>query len=189
MDLNGKRHAWVYGLLIACALTMAGCATVQKVLPTAAWHQARVRNEGYSLLYQLLNQESDVGKILIIKHADPPVANIIKEIASTCDQAKKELEGFHKKDRRLSFEMANLPEMEQKTRAAIQSTVTKQLLTSSGKTFERRLLFTQAEAMNYAAHLAQVLHDQEGDPLRKKFLDALAQRCITFHDQVVDLIK
>ena len=189
MDLNGKRHAWVYGLLIACALTMAGCATVQKVLPTAAWHQARVRNEGYSLLYQLLNQESDVGKILIIKHADPPVANIIKEIASTCDQAKKELEGFHKKDRRLSFEMANLPEMEQKTRAAIQSTVTKQLLTSSGKTFERRLLFTQAEAMNYAAHLAQVLHDQEGDPLRKKFLDALAQRCITFHDQAVDLIK
>jgi hypothetical protein len=189
MDLNGRRRVWACGTLLAGALALAGCATVQKVLPTRAWHQARVRNEGYSLLYQLMSQESDVSKILILKHADPPVADIIKEIASACDQARKELEGFHEKDRHLSFEMANLPEMEQKTRAAIQSTVTKQLLTSSGKRFERRLLFTQAESMNYAAHLAAVLHDQENDPLRKKFLDALAQRCTTFHDQVADLLK
>jgi len=184
-----KRQPWVCGTLVACALMVAGCATVEKVLPTRAWHQARVRNEGYSLLYQLMSQESDVAKILIIKHADQPVTDIIKQIANTCDQARKELEGFHKKDRHLSFEMANLPEFEQKTRAAIQSTVTKQLLASSGKTFERRLLFTQAESMNYAAHLATVLHDQESDPLRKGFLDALAGRCLTFHDQVVDLLK
>jgi hypothetical protein len=189
MDLNGKRLAWVYGTLLACALMIPGCATVQKVLPTTAWHQARVRNEGYSLLYKLMSQESDVAKILIIKHADPPVADIIKEIANACDQAQKELDLFHEKDRHLSFQMANLPEMEQKTRAAIQSTVTKQLLTSGGKTFEHRLLFTQAESMNYAAHLAQVLHDQEGDPLRKKFLDALAQRCTILHDRVIDLLK
>jgi hypothetical protein len=184
-----KRQLWVCGTLLASALTVPGCATVQKVLPTAAWHQARVRNEGYSLLYHLMSQESDVGKILIIKHADPPVADIIKEIASACDQARKDLELFHEKDRHLSFEMANLPEMEQKTRAAIQSTVTKQLLTSSGKTFERRLLFTQAESMNYAAHLAAVLHDQENDSPRKEFLDALAQRCTTLHDRVVNLLK
>jgi hypothetical protein len=188
-EASMKRRTWVCGTLIVCALAMTSCATVQKVLPTAAWHKARVRNEGYSLLYQLMSQESDVGKILIIKHADPPVAGIIKEIASACDQARKDLELFHEKDRHLSFEMANLPEMEQKTRAAIQSTVTKQLLLSGGKTFEHRLLLTQTEAMNYAAHLAQVLHDQESDPLRKKFLDALAQRCTTFHDQVVDLLK
>lgn len=187
--MNEIRRAGVCGTLLACGLTVAGCATVQKVLPTAAWHQARVRNEGYSLLYQLLSQESDVGKIFIIKHANPPVAGIIKEIASACDQARKGLDLFHEKDRRLSFEMANLPEMEQKTREAIQSTVTKELLTSSGKTFEHRLLFTQAEAMNYAAHLSAVLHDQESDPLRKKFLDALAQQCTTFHDKVVELLK
>jgi hypothetical protein len=176
-------------MLTACALAMAGCATVQKVLPTRAWRQARARNEGYSLLYQLLGQESDVGKILIIKHADPPVADIIKEIASTCDEARKELDVFHEKDRHLSFEMANLPEFEQKTRAAIQSTVTKQLLFSSGKTFEKRLLLTQVESMNYAAHLAKVLQDQEANPPRKEFLATLAQRCTTFHDRVIDLLK
>lgn len=189
MDLNEKRRAWVCGTLLACALTVAGCATVQKVLPSAAWHKARVRNEGYSLLYHLMSQESDVGKILIIKHADPPIADIIKEIASTCDQARKELDLFHEKDRHLSFEMANLPEFEQKTRAAIQSTVTKQLLFSSGKTFENRLLLTQVESMNYAAHLAQVLHDQEDNPLRQEFLATLAQRCTALHDRVIDLLK
>jgi len=105
------------------------------------------------LLYKLLSQESDAAKILIIKHADPPVADIIKEIANTCGRAKKELDLFHEKDRHLNLEMTHLPEIEQKTRAAIESTVTKQLLFSSGKTFEVRFLLTQAEAMNYAAHL------------------------------------
>ncbi len=128
-----KRRAWVCGTLIVCALAVTGCSPVQKILPTAAWRQARVCNEGYSLLYQLLSQESDVAKLLIIKHADPPIADIIKEIASTCDQARKELELFHEKDRHLSLEMTNLPQIEQQTRAGIESTMIKQLLFSSGK--------------------------------------------------------
>ena len=182
-----KQPAWVGGLLIACMLT--GCSTIQKVLPTVAWEKIRVRNEGYSLLYQLLNQESDAAKILIIKHADRPIADIIKEIASTSGQAKKELELFQKNDRHLNLKVPHLPESELKTRAAIETTVTKQLLFSSGKTFEVRFLFTQAEAMNYVAHLAQVLHDQEADQLRQKFLATLAERCTLLHDRVMELLK
>jgi hypothetical protein len=184
-----KRRALVCGTLIVCALAMTGCSTIQRILPTAAWRQARVRNEGYSLLYQLVSQESDAAKILIIKHADPPIADIVKEIANTCGQAKKELDRFHETDRHLNLEMTHLPEMEQKSRAAIQSTVTKQLLFSSGKTFEVRFLFTQAEAMNYAAHLAQVLHDQEDNPARKEFLAKLSEQCTALHDRVMVLLK
>lgn len=184
-----KSPAWVCAALVVCALAVTGCATVQKVIPTATWHQTRVRNEGYSLLYQLLSQESDAAKLFIIKHADPPIVNIIKEIASTCGEAKKELEQFHKKDRHLNFEMTNLPQIEQKSRAAIESTVTKQLLFSNGKKFEVRFLFTQAEAMNYAAHLAKVLHDQDDKPLRKEFLAKLSDRCTSLHDKAMDLLK
>ena len=86
-----KRRAWVCGTLIVCALVVTGCTTVQKVLPIRAWRQARVRNEGYSLLYQLLSQESDAAKLLIIKHAEPPIVDVIQEIARTCGQAAKEL--------------------------------------------------------------------------------------------------
>jgi hypothetical protein len=184
-----KGRAWVCGTLIVCTLAVTGCSTIQKILPTTAWRQARVRNEGYSLLYQLLSQENNADKILIIKHADSPIADIIKEIANTCGQARKELDLFHEKDRHLNLEMTHLPEMEQKSRAAIQSTVTKQLLFSSGKTFEVRFLFTQAEAMNYASHLAQVLHDQEENPVRKEFLATLSKRCTTLHDRVMVLLK
>ena len=184
-----KRWACACGTLIVCTLVVTGCSTIQTILPTTAWHQARVRNEGYSLLYQLVSQESDAAKILIIKHADSPIADIVKEIANTCGQAKKELDLFHETDRHLNLEMTHLPEIEQKSRAAIQSTVTKQLLFSSGKTFEVRFLFTQAEAMNYAAHLAQVLHDQEDNPARKEFLAALSEQCTTLHDRVMVLLK
>jgi hypothetical protein len=184
-----KRRTWVCGTLIACALAVTGCSTIQKVLPTAAWHKARVRNEVYSLLYQLMSQDSDVAKILIIKHADSPVADVIKEIASACGQARKELDSFHENDRHLSLAMTNLPQVEQQTRAAIDSTVTKQLLTFSGKTFEHRLLFTQAEAMNYAAHLTNVLREQEDNANRKNFLATLSERCTSLHDKVIDLLK
>jgi hypothetical protein len=187
--MNMKRPAWALRTLVLGALAVTGCATVQKVLPTTAWREARVRNEGYSLLYQLLRQESDAAKLLIIKHADPPIADLIREIASTCGQAQKELELFHKNDRHLNLEMTNLPRIEQKTRAAIESTVTKQLLFSSGKKFEVRFLFTQAEAMNYAAHLAQALHDQEANPARQKFLATLAERCTALHDRAMGLLK
>jgi hypothetical protein len=179
---------WICGALFVCVLAVTGCTTIQKILPTADWGQARVRNEGYSLLYKLMDQESDVSKILIIKHASSPVADVIKEIASTCGFAKKGLDLFHEKDN-LNLKMADLPEIEQKTRLAIASTDTKQLLTSSGKTFEHRLLLTQVEAMNYASHMAKVLHDQETDPLRKQFLATLSQHCATLHDKVIDLLK
>ena len=33
----------------------------------------RERNEGYSLLYKLMSDESNVSKIFILKHADDPV--------------------------------------------------------------------------------------------------------------------
>jgi len=184
-----RRRVWGGVTPVVCALAVTGCSTVQKVLPTTAWREARVRNEGYSLLYQLMSQESDVAKILIIKQTEPPVTDVIKEIAKTCDQAKKELEMFHEKDRHLSFEMANLPQIEQKTRDAIKSTKTKQLLFSNGKTFERRLLFTQAQAMNYGAHLAKVLHDQDDNPVRKIFLAMLSDHCTALHDKTIDLLN
>ena len=122
-------------------------------------------------------------------HADLPISDIIKEIASTCDQARKGLDLLRKKDRYLNFGMTNLPQIEQKTREAIESTVTKQLLFSSGKTFEVRFLSTRAEAMNYAAHLAKVLHDQEDNLVRKEFLATLSGRCTTLHDRVMGLLK
>jgi hypothetical protein len=84
--------------------------------------------------------------------------------------------------------MSHLPAMEEKTRAAIESTTTKDLLFSSGRAFELRLLLTQVQALGYAGHLAAQLADQEGNAKRKEFLTQFAKQCEEHHKQVVELL-
>ena len=112
----------------------------------------------------------------------------IKQIADVFAQAQKQLDEFAKEDSSLNFKMSHLPPMEDKTRAAIESTTTKDLLFSTGKTFELRLLLTQVQALDYASHLANQLADQDGNPKRKEFLTQFSKQCEQHHKQVVDLL-
>jgi hypothetical protein len=172
---------------VVCLVAFAGCSTVPPVIPFFGT-QARIRDEGYSLLYTLADKQSDVGKVLIIKSASAKVSAEIKQIAQVFSQAKARLDGFAKEDGSLDFKMSHLPPMEEKTRAAIESTTTKDLLFSSGKAFELRLLLTQVEALDYASHLANQLVDQDGNPKRKEFLAQFVKQCEWHHGQVVDLL-
>jgi len=172
---------------MVCLLALAGCSTVPPVIPIFG-RPARIRVEGYSLLYNLADKQSNVGKILIIKKASAKVSTEIKEIAQVFSQAKERLDEFAKEDSGLSFKMSHLPSMEEKTRAAIQSTTTKDLLFSSGKAFELRLLLTQVQALDYASHLANELADKEGNPKRKEFLTQFAKQCEEHHKQVVEMV-
>lgn len=149
---------------------------------------ARIRDEGYSLLYTLADKQSNVDKILIVKHTSTKISAEIKQIAQVFGQAKERLDGFAKEDSGLSFKMAHLPSMEEKTRAAIESTTTKDLLFSSGKAFELRLLLTQVQALDYGGHLATQLADQERNAKRKEFLTQFAKQCEEHHKQVVELL-
>ena len=139
-------------------------------------------------MYTLADKQSNVGKILIIKKANAKVSAEIKQIAELFGKAKERLDEFAKEDSGLSFKMEHLPSMEEKTRAAIQSTTTKDLLFSSGKTFELRLLLTQVQALDYASHLAGQLAEHEGNVKRKEFLTQFAKECEQHHKQVVDLV-
>jgi hypothetical protein len=168
-------------------VVFAGCSTVPPVIPFFGG-EARVRDEGYSLLYTLADKQSNVDKVLIIKHASEKVSVEIKQIAQVFSQAKKQLDEFAKQDGSLNFKMSHLPPMEEKTRAAIESTTTKDLLFSSGKAFELRLLLTQVQALDYASHLANQLAGQNGNTKRKEFLTQFARQCEQHHKQVIDLL-
>ncbi len=172
---------------ILCALSVAGCSSVPPVVPIFG-NAARIRDEGYSLLYTLADKQSNVDKILIVKHTSAKISAEIKQIAQVFGQAKEQLDGFAKQDSGLSFKMSHLPPMEEKTRAAIESATTKDLLFSSGKAFELRLLLTQAQALDYGGHLATQLADQDGNPKRKEFLTQFAKQCEQHHKQVVELL-
>jgi hypothetical protein len=148
----------------------------------------RRQNEGYSLLYKLMSDNSDVGKIFILKHADESVGSLVKEVAGFCQDSKKQLDEFPKKDNHIEFDVADLPKIEQASRDLEASYDEKNLLGSSGKDFELKLLFTQAQAMGYASQLAFALEKQEVDPARKQFLGQVGARAEGYRIHLMNLL-
>ena len=148
----------------------------------------RELNEGYSLLHQLMSDESDVSKMLIIKHADEPVAGVVKEISGACQAAKTSMDGFPKTDVRIEFDVPDLPRIEQESRDLDSSIEEKELLFSSGKTFEMRLIYSQAQAMEYGEVLCKALAAREDDAGRKAFVTDLSKQCADFRDRLLGLL-
>src|SRR5437868_15190116 len=99
-------------LIGICLMALCGCATPapQKeskdasapaaVVASAASEDSRlaIRNQGYSLLYELLDDEKNVSKLLIIKKEQSDVGDLIKKIADASGAAAKQMEVFSKSD-------------------------------------------------------------------------------------------
>jgi hypothetical protein len=181
-------------------MSIAGCsATPQSNSPagveTASTSHApvggeiRERNQAYSLLYDLMDKESNVDKLFIVKSASDPVKTLVKQIAAACKSAHQQMEDFPKQDKQIEFDVTDLPKLEQRSRDLEAKDQEHILLTSSGKEFELRLIFTQAQAMGYARQLCRALLEKETDPSRKAFLSALADQCGGFHDQMMKMLN
>ena len=147
------------------------------------------RNEGYSLLHNLLGDEADVSKLLIIKHVDDPLAGLLKQISAAAGDGKKQLETFATPQSRIEFDVDDLPKLEAASRDLERKHQTKLLLTSSGPALALNLLFTQAEATAYAANLCTATASLEDDPARRDFLQQLGARFAAFHDQLLSMMQ
>jgi hypothetical protein len=167
-------------LLAACASTPHAATSGGGVI-----HE---RNQGYSLLYKLMGDESQVGKIFILKSADDSVKNLVKEIGSACGEAKKQMDEFARQDKQLGYDTDDLPFIEKRQRELQAKEDEKELLFSSGMDFELRLLFTQAQAIDYAKQLCLALSEKEDNPGRKGFLQRFAKQAADFHDRVMKML-
>jgi hypothetical protein len=174
-------------LFASGALAVAGCATTPSEPPTAV-PSLRQRNQGYALVYKLMSDESDVSKLLIIKHVDEPIGTLIKEISAAAKAAKKEMDEFPKSDVVISYNDDGLPNVETESRKLTSKHDAKTLLTSSGKSFELELVFTQTQAMGHAADLTAALESHEENPGRRAFLANLSKQCEGFHDRLMNLL-
>jgi hypothetical protein len=178
---------YIRGYILFGVIALAGCSTAPKP-PSENGGLFRERNEGYSLLYRLMSDESKVGEIFIIKHADDSVKGLVKDIAAACQAAKKQMDGFPMANNRIEYDVPDLPRLEQESRDLEAKEEAKDLLTSSGKTFELRLIFTQAEATGYAVNLCQALAAHEDDAGHKDFLNNLSSRCAVFQQRLMELL-
>jgi hypothetical protein len=148
-----------------------------------------VRNNAFALLSELLNEEKHLSKILIIKLESPELDRLIKDISRTAADGAKFLDAMARTDPGLKGARTDLPAGEHVTREAIAETKKKLLLDSKGSDFEFNLLLTQAEALNYAAHLAFIVGNNEPDPNRARHIAALQKQLKQLHDEVLALLR
>lgn len=138
---------------------LCGCASIHPVSSTASSDKPtklQIRNNAASLLDDLLNDEQNVDKVLILKSASPDNTALIKLIAATAATHKRELDEMATNDPALNLQAMDLPPGEMAARDGSSKTDEHALLLSTGVNFEFNLLFSQAQAESYGQQLAAV---------------------------------
>jgi hypothetical protein len=174
-------------LLITIAF--AGCATLPKSeAPKSDDAALAIRNQGYTLLYNLMSDEKNVAKLLLIKKEQADLGELLKRISKVTGEVADGLEKLSKADGHLHLNLDGLPAIEKETRDSIAKTRAKELIAKGGQKFELRILLTQAEALTYGAHIAAVLQRHESEETRRKFLAETSQKLQELHQAVIDLM-
>ena len=132
-----------------------------------------VCNNAASLLHDLLGQEKNVSKILLIKKKAPAFDKLIKDISKTADDGEKQLDRFAKDNPTLDLHQTRLPPGEVAAREAQSKAEEHTLLAAKNETFEFDLLLTQAQALDYGSHLAGVAAENSTIPGEEREFNAL----------------
>ena len=176
----------VAALLGACVLT--GCQSPKAMSSSGGDVSQSTRNNSYSLLHQLLDDQSDVSLLRFIKSENPDVKKLVKRIATTSAIGATLLEQFAKDDPTIKLDNIALPPGEEATRDAIATTKEKELLNQTGDTFELTLLLTQTEALSYGWHLAVVASLYEPDSDRAHALVGIGVDMDNLYHEVFALL-
>ena len=144
---------------------------------------------GYALLDDLLGDEKNVSKLLIIKRDRPEFNALVKQISDKAGKAHKELEKLAKHDGHMDLKDQGLPNAELETRKSISKEKSKTLLTEKGDGFELHLLLSQNEALTYGAHLASTIAKTETDPKRSQFLQQLSAELLDLRNKVFTMLR
>jgi hypothetical protein len=188
-----KNFIRIFGILF-CAEIICGCATFHKTAPAKnapaiSAEKLQMRNNSASLLYDLLGDEKNVSKVLIIKSDREQLHSLIKAISTTTGDAAKQMDQLAKNDATLNLHAIELPAGEKATRDAIAKTKEKELLFSSGENFEFTLLLTQADALSYGWHLAKIAAENSSQPEQIHEFDSLSVAMQDLYKQVVALMR
>ena len=167
---------------------LTGCQTPPVNSAAKKMAAQSTRNNGYSLLHQLLDQEKNVALLRFIRPEEADVKQLMKKIAATSGAGSSLLEKFAQDDPTIRLDDVRLPPAEVATREAIGATKKNELLSQSGDTFELTLLLTQAEALNYGWHLAEVTSQNEPQAEHARALAGLGQDMQNLYHEVFALM-
>ncbi len=148
-----------------------------------------VRNNAASLLADLLGDEKNVDKLLLIKHNSKALGELIKSISKTADDGDKDLETLARNDKSLNLHALQLPPGEVETRKSIAKTKEHELILGTGEKFQTNLLLTQWDAMDYGSHLAKIAAENSSSPEQEKVFHHLDESMTALMDRVVVAIR
>lgn len=174
-------------MLLGCG-RLTGCQSPKPAAPPRSNVALSTRNNCYSLLHQLLDEQKDVSMLRFIKWEHPDVKNLVKRIATASGDGSKLLEEFAKHDPSIQLDDIRLPPGEAATRKEIASTEQKELLGHTGDKFELALLLTQTEALSYASHLAKVAGENEPQLDRALAPERLSGEMRKLYHEVFELL-
>lgn len=181
-------------LLMLCfgAGLVCGHANAQKSAPpnpAIDKNKIEVRNNAASLLADLLGDDKNVSKILIIKRNSAELGRLIKAISKTAGNGAEQLETLAENDSTLNLHALQLPPGEIAARAAMSKTREHELLFSSGEKFELNLLLTQTTALDYGSHLAKIAAENSSSPEQQRRFHSLEVALNSLLQQVIAKLR
>ena len=147
------------------------------------------RNNALALLDDLLGDEKNVSKVLIIKHNSDALGKLIDNISKTSGESAKMIEAWAKNEPSLNLKGTDLPVGEMAARKAISKTKEHILLHTKDQEFEFQLLLTQSEALNYGSHLAMVVAENEPNADRVREFLRLSSQFRQLNEQVLARLR
>ena len=175
-------------LVLTAALLLTACRSPKPTSLAGDAGALAIRNNCYSLMHDLFNDEKDISILRFIRPEDTAIKNMTKTIAIASKTDEQKLEAMAKEDPSIRLYAMDLPPGEVKTRDAISKTKEHDLLTRKGRQFNVALLLTQTEALNYGRHLALVCARYEPDPARARALMNISDQMLNLYTQVYDML-
>jgi hypothetical protein len=176
----GPARKYLFSFLFCAVLGLDGCASSAR----APISEQSTRNNCYSLLYQLLNEEKDVKFLRFIRPEDTDAKNLTRKISAASLGGVDTLEELAKEDASINLHDLRLPSGEVKTRDAISKFKEHNLLHQKGDELELSLLLSQYEALQYGWKLAQTAAVNEPNPDRARALNRLGNELEDLYQDV-----
>jgi hypothetical protein len=182
---------FLIGTLCACESTQQSSAPRPEAAatPEKPGVSLQTRNNAMALLDDLLGDEKNVSKVLIIKRNSDELGILMKDISKTAGDGAKMLEALAKPEPGLNLKATDLPPGEAATRKAIGKIKEHLLLHSKDEEFQFQLLLTQVEALNYGASLAMVIAENESQPDRTRDFLRLSGELRDLHERVLAMLR
>ncbi|MDP6986673.1 MAG: hypothetical protein QGG74_01390 [Phycisphaerales bacterium] len=170
-----------HGLFMVALVCVSGCAPVLRgpldsAAPEAA---AATLDHGYTLLYQVLHDESSVTLLFGIKHAPKSIETLVRRIGDAAANGEAAIRSTASRYPPIRWDASGLPLIEVSARHHIANQQAAGLLLA-GDSFELRLLLAQQKACDYISALAMTLATADSNAERSAMLTTLAHEFAAF---------